>query len=73
VNRIRRFFTERLPAATSVITLSTFDDLTGVSRTGGSHRPEPGADPRQILISAPGTIAVLDGIPVWGDHRAHRR
>jgi hypothetical protein len=62
MNRTRRFFTERLPAATSVITLSTFDDLTGVSRTGGSYRPEPGADPKQILISAPGTIAVLDGI-----------
>jgi hypothetical protein len=62
MNRIRRYFTDRLPAAPNVITLSTFDDLTGVSRTGGSYRPEPGADPKQILISAPGTIAVLDGI-----------
>jgi hypothetical protein len=62
MNRIRRFFTERLPVAKTLITLSTFDDLTGVSRTGGSYRPEAGADPKQILISAPGTIAVLDGI-----------
>jgi hypothetical protein len=62
MNRMRRFFTERLPVAKTVITLSTFDDLTGVSRTGGSYRPKPGADPKQIFISAPGTIAVLDGI-----------
>ena len=73
MNRIRRFFTERLPAATSVITLSTFDDLTGVSRTGGSYRPEPGADPKTDPHQRPWHDCGARRDPVWGDHRAHRR
>lgn len=64
MNRIRHFFLDQLPEARPWVTMSTFDDLTGVSRTGGSHRLKPGADPKQILISAPGTIAVIDGIVV---------
>jgi len=62
MNRIRHFFLERNPSASTWLSLSTHDDLTGVSRSGGSHRLKPGADPKQILISAPGTVAVIDGI-----------
>ena len=62
MNRIRHFFLERNPTARTWVTLSAYDDLTGVSRTGGSRRLKPGAEPKQILISSPGTVAVIDGI-----------
>jgi hypothetical protein len=64
MNGIRRFFSERNPDARALLMLSTHDDVIGVSRSRGNYDLAVSAGPRQLLVSPPGTVAVVDGILV---------